>query len=279
MDKIIVGFDLSRGSRYALDLSVDIANRWEMDLRLVYVNALREEYNIEHNEQQLKEKLDEICAAVTKQLRHSKADYVIRQGRVPMEIAAQAKADSASLVVVGTHGTSGFETNWIGKNTYRIIALSDVPVLIVREDFNFNKALEHIVLPLDSTSTTRQKVPMAAKFAQTFGSTIHVLGLYTSESQAQRDTVNKYVNQVHILLDRQGVKHQYSFVEVERNLTVTTLEYAERVNADMIVIMTEQESSISNLLLGSYAQQMLHLSKIPVLSIQPEDIGSLRTGW
>ena len=279
MEKIIVGFDLSIGSRCALDLAVDIANRWQHDVRLVYVHAQREEYNIKEDNSELRQRLDDITAGVQARLRHSQVDYVVRDGRVPMEVANQAAADHASLIVVGSHGTSGFETNWIGKNTYRIIALASTPVLIVREDFNFNKALENIVLPIDSTSTTRQKLPMAARFAQTFGSTIHVLGLYTSPSTAQRETVTKYVGQCHQLLEKQGISHNYSFIEVENNLTVSTLEYAEKIKADMIVIMTEQESAISNLLLGSYAHQMLHLSKIPVLSIQPEDIGSLRTGW
>jgi len=38
------------------------------------------------------------------------------------------------------------------------------------------------------------------------------------------------------------------------------------VNADLISIMTEQEQSLSNILLGSYAHQMINKAFIPVLS-------------
>ena len=64
-------------------------------------------------------------------------------------------------------------------------------------------------------------------------------------------------------------------VDVPKNLTVTTLEYADEVNADLIVIMTEQESSLTSFLLGTYAQQMLTLSHRPILSIRPEEVNGL----
>ncbi len=50
------------------------------------------------------------------------------------------------------------------------------------------------------------------------------------------------------------------------NLTDITLEYSNSVDADLISIMTEQEKSVSNLLLGSYAHQMINKASIPVLS-------------
>jgi hypothetical protein len=42
----------------------------------------------------------------------------------------------------------------------------------------------------------------------------------------------------------------------------------------MIVIMTEQETSLASFLLGNYAQQMLTMSTRPVLSIRPEEVNS-----
>ena len=50
------------------------------------------------------------------------------------------------------------------------------------------------------------------------------------------------------------------------NLTDMTLDYSRIIDADLISIMTEQEKSLSNLLLGSYAHQMINQAYIPVLS-------------
>ena len=226
------------------------------------------------DETPIREEIERRNAGVAHLLKDIKLEYVIREGKVSEQLAAQAEEDEALMIVVGTHGMSGFETNWIGKNTYRTITDSPVPVLSVREDFNFRKALENIVIPLDSTTETRQKVPFATRMAKTFGSTIHLLGLYTSDSKDIKGLVNGYVEQVEKYLDKYEVAHHTEYVDAKKNLTVTTLEYADQINADLIVIMTEQEKALTSWLIGNYAQQMLHLSKHPILSIRPEQIGS-----
>ena len=142
----------------------------------------------------------------------------------------------------------------------------------MREDFNFNKKLEHIVLPLDSSDDTRQKAGQAALFAKYFGSTIHILGLYTSSSPSIRRVVNNYVAMVERYLTSQEVAFVKEFVEVKGNVTTDTLEYADRVNADLIAIMTEQESSLQNLIMGTFAQQMITASRIPVLTVRPKQV-------
>lgn len=268
MNNIIVGFDFSSGSANAVDLTIDIANRWQSDIRLVYVKEKEED------EAPIRAEIERRNEGVAHLLKGIKLEYVIREGKVAEQLSLQATEDQALMVVVGTNGMSGFETNWIGKNTYRTITDCPVPVLSVREDFNFKKDLERIVVPLDSTTETRQKVPFAARMAKTFGAEIHLLGLYTSDSKDIRVLVDGYVEQVEHFLDKFDVRHVTEFINAHKNLTVSTLEYADKVNADLIVIMTEQEKALTSWLLGNYAQQMLHLSKHPILSIRPEQIGS-----
>ena len=59
------------------------------------------------------------------------------------------------------------------------------------------------------------------------------------------------------------------------NYCDTVMEYAEEIDADLVVINTEQNvpMSLSRLFLGTNAQQIVHHSQIPVLCIHPHDIG------
>lgn len=269
MGKIIVGFDFSSGSAKAVDLAIDISNRVGYDLRLVYVK------DKDQDEKPIREEIEHRIAAVEPLFKGIKMDYVIRAGKVSQELCAQAKTDEASLIVVGTHGLSGFDKNWLGRNTYRTIAESEVPVLTLREDFNFNKDLERIVVPIDSSPDTRQKVRTAAQFAKIFGSELHILGLYTSDNSTIRGIVNGYVNMVDAYLAKHEIKHVTKCVSVNKNLTATTLEYADSINADMVVIMTEQEANLSRLLLGTYAEQLLTLSTRPVVTVRPVQVNGL----
>lgn len=267
MENIIVGFDFSTGSANAVDLAIDIANRWGRDIRLVYVKPEGED------ETPIRTEIEQRIAAVGNLLHGIKLEYVIRQGNVSSELNSQAKSDNASLIIVGTNGMSGFKRNWLGKNTYRTIADSRIPVLSVREGYDFRKTLDKIVFPIDSSDATRQKVAIAAKFAKTFGSEIYLLGLNTSEAKDIRSTVTSFVKQVATYLDKSDVKYNAKIVDVPKNITLTTLDYASSINADMIVIMTEQEKrGLSDLVLDSYAQQMLTMSNIPILSLRPEQI-------
>ncbi len=269
MSNILVGFDFSAGSAYAVDLAINIANRIGVDLRLVFVKEKGQD------ETPLREEIERRNAGVAHLLQNIKMDYVIREGKVSEEFAAQAEADNSELIIVGTNGLSGFKKNFIGRNTYSTIANSKCPVLTIREDFNFNKSLEHIVVPIDSSADTRQKIPFAARFAKTFGSKLHILGLYTSDNTTIKGIVDGYVKMVNTYLEKAGVSHVSKCVDAPKNLTLTTLAYADEINADMIVIMTEQESSLSSMILGTYAEQMLTLSTRPILSVRPEQVNGL----
>ena len=266
MNKIVVGFDFSSGSAYAVDLAIDIANRWNSDIRLVYVKEKNED------EAPIRAEIERRNAGVAHLLKGIKLEYVLRQGNPAAALADQASLDQAALVVIGTHGMSGMKKGILGRNSYKTIEQSPAPVLIVREDFDFNKALETIVVPLDSSDDTRQKVAQAATFAKTFGSTIHILGLYTSTSREVRTIVNNYIKMVERYLENAEVKYLVKTLDVEKNVTDTTLEYAYEVKADMIAIMTEQEKSLTSLIMGTYAQQMVSQSNIPVLTVRPRQV-------
>jgi nucleotide-binding universal stress UspA family protein len=189
---------------------------------------------------------------------------------VHQEIANQAKYVDAELVIAGTHGVSGFEEFWIGSNAYRIVTYAPCPVITVRTNYEFKEKISKIVLPIDSSLETRQKVPYAAKVAKYFGSEIHIVSLYSTSIKAVRYKVDNYSKQVQKYLDEENIPYKVESVDAE-NITNATIEYAKAVDADMIAIMTEQETTTANLFLGAYAQQMVNHSPIPVLSIHAKE--------
>ena len=87
-----------------------------------------------------------------------------------------------------------------------------------------------------------------------------------------RGIVNNYVKMVERYLEKAEVTFVTEYVDVTGTVTSTTLEYANRVGADMIAIMTEQESTLTSLFMGTHAQQMINESKIPVLTVRPSSV-------
>ncbi len=279
MKKIITAIDFSRCSIHALEYAINLANTVEADIVMVWVDASESdsEMAVVSREIRLEKKMqfEEIIERYGPELKTGNLSYKIRKGKVYQEIANQAKYDDALLIVTGSHGVSGFEKFWIGSNAFRIVSYAPCPVLTVRLAYQFKQSVKTIVVPIDSTGDTRQKVPYIVRLAKFFGSEIHILAIYSTNIQAIQKKVDIFVEQTARFIHDHGVKFKAEAVQAD-NITNAIINYAEKVDADLISIMTEHEISAANFLLGPYAQQMVNNSPIPVLASQPKEFQKIR---
>ncbi|HRZ41663.1 MAG TPA: universal stress protein [Bacteroidales bacterium] len=271
---ILVGIDFSKGSMHALKIAIGIANKAQANVMLVHVMKPQREDSIftdDRNElrKEAKKRLEEIISRSRFELRGGKLMYKIRSGKVDREIINQAKYHDAFLIAVGTHGISGFEPFWVGSNAYRIVTGAPCPVITIRYGEDAKRNISKIVLPIDSTKESRQKVPFTAVLANMFSAEVVILGLVTSE--AMDGLIDSYCKQVEKYLLNEGIINTIHKRHAE-NLTDEAINFARDISADLIVIMTEQETTLSNLLLGSYAQQMINHSELPVLSLRSRNL-------
>jgi len=269
---ILVGIDFSNCSINALEHAISIARKAKAGIAMVWVNHLDYSKEIFAGEPQNieKEVVIRFEALIKKYKFHvynEEIKYHIRKGKVYKEIKAVADETDAFIVVIGTHGSSGFEEFWIGSNANRIVAGCKQPIITIRGGTDIVHDLKKIVMPLNSTDVTRQKMPMTALLAKYFNSEVHILGLLTSSSKELQFKVKKFVVQAEDYFTENGIRFKSKIVEAD-NLTEETLKYAKEIDANLIAIMTEQETSASNLIFGPYASQMVNHSSIPVLSIQ-----------
>jgi nucleotide-binding universal stress UspA family protein len=265
-----------------LEYAISLANKVEANIVMTWVDTTA---NVDtditsmdrEQRHEVKEQFDELVARFQPILTEGKLTYKIRKGKIYQEIANQAKYDDAGLIIAGSHGISGFEKYWIGSNAYRIVSYSPCPVITIRLDYPFKNDIKKIILPIDSTLETRQKVPATVNLARFYDSEIHVLAVYTSSIKAIMAKVDQYAEQAAKFIHQSGVRFQIEAMKVH-NLTNEIVDYAVKEDADLISIMTEQETSASNILLGPYAQQLVNNSPIPVLTIQAEEIMKIYAG-
>ncbi len=272
---IIVGTDFSKGSYVALELAVDIANKIHADIQLMWICREKMLYTDDQNNyvrNLATQKMDDLCEKYQPQLNGTTITPIIMQGKVAPMLATQADKVKASMIVIGTNGASGFEKYWMGSTAVRIVQEATCPVLSIREGFNFHKSLERILVPLNMSTNSRQKLPVAVKMAKAFGSQINILGQYENTSQAQ--TVNIYIKQAETFLQKQNIQYTTEIMQ-SKSLADDVLSYADTISADLIVISTEQDQVLSSLFIGTTAQQLVHHSLIPILSVHPADINSV----
>ncbi len=254
--KILIAFDGSDSSKSALQSAYGVARKFDSEITALVVSE--EDINQEKNKAYLED---------FSQNKHLKIDIIERSGTVYDEVIKLELEYNYSLILIGTHGTSGWKPLWMGGNAFKVISSSTCPVISVPEKFS-SPELNHILLPLLDSNTTRQKVPYCIKLAKAFGATVHVLGISKSNSSETQKHVHAYVNQTMNYLSERGIK----CTQEEKfgvNVAESCISYGEEVNAGLMLIMTETESA--GLFMGTYAQQLVNSSTFPVMSIHSRD--------
>jgi nucleotide-binding universal stress UspA family protein len=282
MANIIAAIDFSDCSVNALEHAVSIASRGALDIHMVWVNNPSVTKTTIFSDlsaglvEEMRKQLSKLVEKYSPELPDSTIDFVIREGKIYREIIDEAKEMESLCIIMGTHGISGFEQFWIGSNANKLISMSPCPVITIRAGVDPKTEMRVILLPVDSTLDTRQKVPFTAYLALLFESEIYVLAIYASKYKSIQRRVDMYADQVCTFLQEEGIKFHRDVLNCD-NLTTGTIDYAKRIRANLISIMTEQETSPFNLLVGPYAQQMVNNSPYPVLSINPYDTMQIST--
>lgn len=268
--------DFSKGALRALDYAIKIANNTQSNILLVWVDSQNtKEISAELCKNEIRRdakiELQRIVEENSSLLKGGKFKIKQRKGKVYQELALQVKASNSELIVVGTHGISGFEQFWIGSNAFKIISYAACPVVSIRYDYNFEKPVKRIIVPIDNSIDSIKKIPMAAKLAKAFDAEIHLLSIYTTTLVSLKKKVDRAVMAAEKYLAKENVVFVTKVVQ-SNNLPITVVDYGKKVKGDMIVIMTDQEKANLSILMGDYSQKIINLSSIPILSVKPENL-------
>ena len=269
MRKIIVPVDFSGDSLKAFQKAANMAKTQSAEIHLLHVKKTRSFASIfsfkkDDDEVDVDKSFEEMLSNVKSS--DVNIQTVTKSGSsVAKEIIKYAEAEDAYMIIMGTHGVSGFEEFWMGSNAYRVVSSAACPVLSMRGSSDVI-GVTKIVLPIDLSATTRQKVPFTLDLAKHFKAEVHVVATCIDETDEFVMKLTSYSGQVARFLTEKGIKVVTEFLKGD-NVTTMTIEYAKTVDADLIAIMTEQETSMLNAFLGAYAQQMVNHSPIPVLSM------------
>lgn len=282
MKHLIVPIDFSKESLNGLKFAVMLSKKMACHVQMVFVQEKVKDYarySLVEERQDAKKKFDKLVLEYSPKLgHHSRLSYIVKKGKVYKEVVGQVEAFDDSMVVCSTHGASGFEALFIGSNAFRIVTATDRPVITIRHGC-CHKDIKRIVMPIDITADSRQKVPLTAELATIFGAEIHVVGVASLGSEEIETKIKAYTHQVYEFLEANKIPVTLEFIKGD-NITDVIIDYAKQVDADLISIMSEQSVNLSNFVLGSYAQQMLNKAPVPVLIVHPKEVfvmGSFRT--
>lgn len=278
--KILVPTDFSNESLAALQHAVLMAGVTEAEITLLHVmetydyNAVLDNLGMDYKDvirKGIESKLQEILD------QHPDWDHLtitprLEAGKVHRVIHRISSEEDMDLVVMGTHGASGIgdvEKMVLGSNAYRVVNGTPVPVLTIR-DAKKPARLERIILPLDISKKTTQKVRTAIDLAKRFNASIYIVAIieFFDDFNPNVDRIPKELEMVEHQVRAAGVECTAAQIKYQ-DVAKGVIQYGEQVRGDLIVIMTRQENLLEEWILGSHARKIVSQSPIPVLSVRP----------
>lgn len=273
-NKILVPIDFSEQSLIALSQSYNLAKKINAEVILLYVIE-----DVNPMVKMFVKGLDEIRSAVSSNLKSLAEDKtkktgltistIVEEGKIYSTINEVAQRIQATFIVMGTKGNE--HSKFIGSNALKVVKTAPCPVITIKGK-KHNDGCSKIVLPLDLTKETSDKVNKAIAFAKVFQADIYAISILMT---GKEDVVSALKDQLILVkkyIEKNKVKCVAEMVKIlkkEDKMSNAVTSYAKKNNADLIMIMTQQEKDFKEFFIGSQAREVINNSEIPVLSIQP----------
>ena len=249
---IIVGVDFSNSSLNAFRHAISLALKTGADLHLVWVKTPGVTKNSENGEdnyiQKLQNSLEEWRDMCRMESPDTEVNTVILEGKVHVELPKYAANFSNPIIVLGTHGTSGFEEGYIGNNNIEI-----------------KRDLHNIYAPIDLSFETLQKMRYATYLAKRFAAKVTIAGVYYPNNADTRHIINVQMRHASDMCEDANVRHEMVPLTVQKDYVQTLLNHAHEMDANLIIIMREE--SETDFTSSSNMTEILSTSKMPLLII------------
>src|ERR1035437_1190640 len=90
-----------------------------------------------HELKRLKDHRNELLNALNIKKQELHCDCIVKKGNVGTQILYEAKKIYYDIIIIGTHGASGFRETFFGTHAWEVIKNASIPVLAIPEDALF----------------------------------------------------------------------------------------------------------------------------------------------
>lgn len=196
-------------------------------------------------------------------------DPIVRVGTIFEDIGDVAEELSADLIIMGTHGMKGLQFI-TGSRALKVITSSSTPFVVVQESKIKATGYDDIVVPLDLSKETKQKLTIVAQMAKYFKSRVHLI-IPRESDEFLKNQLDRNLNYAKQFFSEQQIELTTKVSdEKSGGFDDGIIQYASEINADLIAIMNLAANSLVGMLGSSYVQNILtNEAQVPVLIVNP----------
>ncbi len=265
MKKILVPCDFSKPAISAYRQALGVAAQSNGVVHLLHVieppilndTMLMPTLNFE--EELIKEMKNKAAVEFKNVIKDSKTDHLkvkfdIQYGAVATVVKDYIKENEIDMVIMGSTGASGFKEYFIGSNAERIVRQSPVPVLVVKEFYEW--PVKNIVFPNElDTEHQEDLITKVKELQEFFKAKLHIVYINTA-SNFVVDTVIR--PQLQDFADRYMLKNYTINIFNHISTQKGVIDFTKMIEGDLIAIGTHGRRGINHLVNGSIAEDLVN---------------------
>lgn len=278
--KILVPLDFSDNSLRALTFAASIAKNNNASITLLNViistntfyghpdhagsSAMILAENLKYlNEQRKQSKLRLNLIRDTNLLRNLNVNTkTVTDVSAYKQILTHSEKMKASLIVMGTRGTTSFGKTLMGTNTERVIRLTDIPVLTINKRSKITR-FKKIVFASDFSRDAIRIYPFLNAIVKSFDSRVHLVRINTQDNFKATDRIYEDINRFKKRFSGKFTPTFRAANEIFEGIT----KYAKSIDADLIAIGVRRKKGLSRWLGTRIVESIIRNTEIPVLAI------------
>jgi nucleotide-binding universal stress UspA family protein len=212
---------------------------------------------------------------------------VVREGPAVTGILEQAAATSADLIVMGTHGASGFERLVLGSVTEKVLRKARCPVLTVPRALPeavpvAPVVFKQIVCAVDFSDCSLAALKYALSLAQEADGQLTVVHVLTSQLSSDAVLADRHLSVLAYQRQREDEAQRYldevvpstsPYCRIASTIVRGTpwreiVGIATAQQTDLIVLGVHGRGAVDLMFFGSTAHQVVRHASCPVLTLR-----------
>ncbi|MDD3003345.1 universal stress protein [Flavobacterium sp.] len=273
MKRILVPTDFSEHAKYASKVAAQIARKNNAEIYLLNLLDLPSHMNDAVNNgvnipevmlylAKTKEKLAELTEASYFEGLTVHTDA--RLERAFDGIVTYSKEKNTDLIVMGSHGASGFQEMFIGSNTEKVVRASDIPVIIIKSEMEDFK-IDRFVFASDFSNEIKKPFLKLVEFANLFEANLDLVMINTPNSFKTNSVAENIMQNFMSGFSLNNYSlNIYNDMNVEKGI----INYANKTNADLIGIATHGRTGLAHFFNGSVSEDIVNHAIKPVITFR-----------
>ena len=282
--RILVPTDFSDLATRALGYATELARRTDGSLYVLYADPFLPPPHFTATQVEgIAEALGDSVKAALRELEHYIESHV---GEVPATaviiqdlpvpaIMGWANQNAADVIVMGTHGRSGFNRMMLGSVTERVLRESEIPLLTVRMENpspSDAPAKPKILCPVNFSEVAHESLDHALALGDLLGGEVTVLHVVEGDDRLQMRMVQH--------VEQWIPPEHYRHVSVARMIlrgdaAEQVVNFARRNETDLIVLGAQHKRFSDTSVLGTTTVRVTRHAPCPVLTVSRKPGASL----